>query len=79
MPILTMSSGYRKDCVDNLLLLIDNEKHITENEDMLDFPKWSPYLKDITKYISSFVARKIVKSVKCSICADVVYSPLAMS
>jgi hypothetical protein len=74
--ILTISSRCRKEQhVDDLLDLIDdNEEHVTENEDVLNFPNWSPYLIDITKYISGFVARKIAKSVKCSICADAVFA-----
>jgi hypothetical protein len=74
--ILTISSRCRKEQhVDDLLDLIDdNEEHVTENEDILNFPNWSPYLIDITKYISGFVARKIAKSVKCSICADAVFA-----
>lgn len=49
--ILTTSSECRKEQhVDDLLDLIDNnEEHLTENEDILDFPNWSPYLIDITK------------------------------
>lgn len=42
--------------VDNVV--VDNEEHITENED-IEFLNWSPYLIDIMKYISGLIARKI--------------------
>lgn len=38
MSALTISSGYRKENVDPLFNLIDNEKHVTENEGILHFP-----------------------------------------
>ncbi|KAK5646591.1 hypothetical protein RI129_005055 [Pyrocoelia pectoralis] len=70
-----ISTSVSANCVqiDNTSILTIS-RHVTENEDILDFPNWSPYLIDVTKYISGFVARKIAKSVKCSICVDSVFA-----